>query len=111
MVEQPAYAAYWSAADAALAALLILTGIGLLMLKRWSRVLGIPVAALQILSSLAAIAIIVAAMATAPAENGPDSMTVVTFNVAAVVAKVLSAIFPAVLLFILAKRSTRGVLK
>ena len=111
VVEQPAYAAYWSAADAALAALLILTGIGLLMLKRWSRVLGIPVAALQILSSLAAIAIIVAAMATAPAENGPDSMTVVTFNVAAVVAKVLSAIFPAVLLFILAKRSTRGVLK
>ena len=106
VVEQPAYAVPWSAADATLAALLVVTGIGLLMLKRWSRSLGIPVAALQILSSLAAATIIIASMAKAPEESGPDSMTIVTFNVAAVVIKLLTAIFPAVLLFILMKRST-----
>jgi hypothetical protein len=110
VVEQPTFAAYWALADATLAAALVVTGVGLLMLKRWSRPLGISVAALQILSSLAGAILVIATMAKAPAADGPDSMTIVTFNVAAVVIKFLTMIFPAVLLFILAKRSTAEAL-
>jgi hypothetical protein len=110
VVEQPTFAAYWALADATLAAALVVTGVGLLMLKRWSRPLGISVAALQILSSLAGAILVIATMAKAPAADGPDSLTIVTFNVAAVVIKFLTMIFPAVLLFILAKRSTAEAL-
>jgi len=111
IVEQPRFAAYWALADAALGVALIVTGVGLLMLKRWSRSIGIPVAALQILSSLGAAAMVIVTMAADPAPDGPESMTVVTANVASIVFKLLTAVFPAVLLFILMKRSTREVLK
>jgi hypothetical protein len=111
IVEQPSFAAYWAIADAALGAALIVTGIGLLMLKRWSRSMGIPVAVLQILSSLGAAGMVIATMASDPAApDGPESMTVITLNIASIVFKLLTAVFPAVLLFILMKRSTKDTL-
>src|SRR5829696_348641 len=62
VVDQPPFAAHWAVVDAALAAALILAGVGLILLKRWSRTIGLPVAALQLLSSLAAAGMIMATM-------------------------------------------------
>ena len=110
VADQPSYAPYWSLADAALAAALTVTGIGLLAGQRWSRGLGIPVAVLQILSTVGAVALVIVSMSRQPETNGPDSMTIVTINIASIVFKLLTAVFPAVLLFILMKRSTREAL-
>jgi hypothetical protein len=110
VVNQPTFAIYWAAADATLGAALMLTGIGLWMRQRWSRAIGIPVAALQILSSFGAAGSLIADMARQPAQDGPESMMIVTINIASVVFKLLTAAFPAIVLFILAKRSTREAL-
>ena len=80
------------------------------MRQSWARGIGIPVAALQILSSLGAAGLVIADMATQPAQDGPESMTIVTVNISSVIFKLLTAVFPAIVLFILAKRSTREAL-
>jgi hypothetical protein len=110
VADQPSFAPYWALADAALAAALIVTGIGLAMGKRWSRSIGVPVAVLQILSSLGAVVLVIVSMSQQPSSDGPDSMTVVTLNIASIVIKLLTAVFPAVVLLILMKRSTREAL-
>jgi hypothetical protein len=110
VTDQPAFAVYWAAADALLAVALIAVGGGLMMIQRWSRRIGIPVAALQVLSSLGAAGMVIAGMVSQPAQDGPESMTIVTVNIASVIFQLLTGVFPAVLLFILAKQSTKDAL-
>jgi hypothetical protein len=106
--ETPAWIRIWSAADGLLALLLITTGVGLLAMKRWSRPLGITVAVLQILSTIGAI---VALLARSDfSGEGPESMNVVVAATGAVIFHLLTTIFPAVLIFVLAKRSTAEAL-
>jgi mannose/fructose/N-acetylgalactosamine-specific phosphotransferase system component IIC len=100
-----------AALGAALGAALVVTGIGLTMGKSWSRSIGIPVAALQIFSTLGAVVLVIVTMAREPETNGPDSMTLITLNIASIVIKLLTAVFPAVVLLILMKRSTREALE
>jgi hypothetical protein len=106
-LDAPRWAHYWGIADGALAAALMLVGILLLLRKPASRSLGMIVAALQILSTLAAIVVLIAR--TDPGE-GPESMTIIAASTGAVIFHLITIIFPAVLLVILAKRSTAEVL-
>jgi hypothetical protein len=96
----------WIAADALLAVLLIIVGAGLLGMQRWSRTLGILIAALQILSSIGSLIVLIVQSVNAPELPGEDQMMMTAARIGAGVGHLLGAIFPVVLLIILSKRST-----
>lgn len=111
IIEQPDWARYWMIGDAVLAGGLVLSGIGLLTLKPWSRPMGVVIGALQVLSSLAAAGMIVATMSNQPETSGPGSTTVIAVNVGAILFKLLTAVFPAIVVLVLARRSSADALR
>jgi hypothetical protein len=109
-MEVPWWVPYWHAADSLLAAALIATGVGLLMLKRWSRPLGLVVGTLQVASGLGAIAGSIWS-AQSWEESGPsDRMIPIVALPAAVIWHLLGMVLPVVLIVILSRKGTREVL-
>ena len=108
--EIPGWAIYWHSADALLAAALLVTGIGLLKLKRWSRQLGLAVGALQILSGLGSIAAAVWSAQTWETADPRDSMIPIVAVAGAVIWHLLGMILPTVLFIVLSRRGTREAL-
>jgi hypothetical protein len=106
LLEAPSWAIYWNATDTVLAAALVVTGVGLLMMKEWARRLGIAVAVLQIASSLGAVVRIVVGMAQGPEVNGADSTMIAAANIGAIIGVAIGMIFPLVLAIILARGRT-----
>jgi hypothetical protein len=101
----------WTAADGALALALVVVGVGLIALRRWARSLGIVVAAAQILSGIAGlIMLIVSAKDVIGDTAGPDAQPLVAGSIGAIIFQLLGLVFPAVLLAVLAKRSTADAL-
>jgi hypothetical protein len=96
--------------DGLAAILLLVSGIGLIMLHRWSRGLAIVVAVMQLLSSVATIAYMMVNAAQAPELPGELGMRQATSVIAGVIGQLISTIFPIVLLAICARRSTAEAL-
>jgi hypothetical protein len=101
----------WSAADGALALLLIVAGVGLVLLRRWGRPMAVAVALMQLISSIGAIAMIFRMAANAPELSGEASLQQATTTVAAVIGQLIGAIFPLVLLIVCVRRSTAAALE
>jgi len=102
---------YWWLADGILAVLLMITGIGLLLLRRWGRKLGIAVSLLQLFSSVAGIVVAIIAISQAPPATGQESAKAAVAGVGAILGQVISAIFPLILFLILVRRGTAAVFK
>ena len=98
--------AVWSGIDALLAIALIVVGAGLIGRRAWSRSLGIVVASLQVLSSLAALGYLIVTSIQAPEAPGQEAVVMTAARIGAGTGNILGAIFPTVLLVILLKRTT-----
>jgi hypothetical protein len=68
--------------------------------------MGIVVALLQVLSSVAGIVVAVIAMQHAPTTAGQESANAAVAGVGAVLGQLISAVFPTVLFLILVRRRT-----
>ena len=98
-------------ADGTLALLLIVAGIGLCMLRPWSRVLGLMVAALQLLSTAAAVALAILELKEQQdLPEGGAGLHQRTQAIGFFFGQTIAAIFPIVLLILCARRSTREAL-
>jgi len=106
VVEASALLRSWWIADGILAGLLLVAGVGLIMMRRWGRRLGIAVALLQVASAVGGVVFAAMAIAQLPTATGPESARQTAGAIGAVIGQLLGAVFPAVLLMILARRST-----
>jgi hypothetical protein len=96
----------WTLADTALAAALVVVGIGLILTRRWSRTLGLLVAALQLLSTIGNFVVIIMTMFQAPEIEGAEGVRQSANHLAAAVGTLLGGVLPLVMLLVLSRRST-----
>ncbi len=103
--------AAWNVGNAALAICLILTGVGLVMLRPWARSLAICVAILQVLSSVGAMIGVIVSVIRSAVPGEPLSTEQVAIMFGGILGETIGMIFPLVLLVVCVRRTTAEALR